>query len=1200
MIFSAPEEVSRVQSRNASESNVTTDETMVRKDSNISDNSVSQVRLGEASSKEPEEKTKSKMSTMDRLRLFTRRSNPLIRESPIDQGKTRKGPAAGTGHEGYGKHAHTSRRKGSASSSSAGSRSSSGTSNGKSQPELDEFYLQRLEPVRISGGAGDSRIPRNELQNTGGLCLSTGPDSQEPIRFSLPPASIHQVKGGVVQRNDVPPAANSAMVRPKLGHIKDQKKAITRKEVPQRHPENDNKSSHFQSSQSVASPVQTDISLEKRGKQSLEQQHPWKALERANFVRPSDDNKEHKRRSQIPEPPIFHHASQVPVAVAPVTGKRSTAHYAFVDTDSESLDEVFRRVKNSPPMRDDNKSRKSGQLSTENTHRDRPLSRRQPTATTTTRLEDQFPMPARWDPRYFSRRDSYTGTPLGNNAQQESNNSGTYRGRRLAPVGRIPPAISRRERQQQHRPMVPSFSRPFSIMSDNPSSPSTMSSNNQQRGRTNFQTRASRRVTPPMPSNISEFIAGSYAKDQFLAFSPRNGSDASSTSTGSQGRRSSLASITAILPEPGSPLTEDEVWGEYDDLVERLSQPSSSPTSTRRGTTTTSSRAAMKTDKPTTRQSLRKSDDPDVLISRFSASSSIPPPRPPPSSCYSSSSSSFSSSPRPCLLQRRSTERKATDNSRPSDDTYSHSRRSKSEAALRGLTTMTTAADNVSGQESCSDRTADYDDKDRHEPIDSAAQPDVPVNSNKELRNVDPRGQDAEGLDQTATAQQEQSNNNNTDESSEKAGKDKGNKGKGKGKGKAVKGSEKKSNNNNSSNTHARTNIRSDSIMTSRWLSFGRVLVSPAHGHIMSRPEGERLLVIDGLENDDWSIYCALNYPTAEVIRLSTSPSTSALDSSSKSSRRLPNHNIIHHKDLSKPFPFPRNYFSATILRFPGSSPETIQANMITECKRVLRSGGYMEMSILDLDMINMGMRTRKMIRAFKEKIILTDSNISLKPTSDSIQRLLGKYGFDNLQQCFFRIPVTGGNIDNTIARSSWDSTSSSSSLSPFSSLPLTHPATIPIPGLTTISKDPQKKDNTEKKKKKKTKKEKKTSTTTSNDSSSNFNSNSKSELLNLLSDPSPSPKNDEAIANVVAKVGRWWYTRCYEKPILLSNNDNNNGNDDKDKVGGDNSKVNTTAESIWSDKKLLRECQLEGTSFRLTIAYAQKPSQVPRRTASV
>ncbi|KAJ6161104.1 hypothetical protein N7470_004500 [Penicillium chermesinum] len=210
--------------------------------------------------------------------------------------------------------------------------------------------------------------------------------------------------------------------------------------------------------------------------------------------------------------------------------------------------------------------------------------------------------------------------------------------------------------------------------------------------------------------------------------------------------------------------------------------------------------------------------------------------------------------------------------------------------------------------------------------------------------------------------------------------------------------------------------------MTSRWLSFGRVLFSPAHNHVKTGTHG-RILVIDGLGNDDWSFYCSLTYPDAEVYSLSGRPVSTAAPHPA-AWQPPTNHHTVYHAGLHNPLPFPKDYFTATVLRFPVASPESVQNNMIQECKRVLRSGGYIEMSLLDRDMINMGVRTRRAVRRLKEMTYLADSSISLKPSSDNVQRLLGTQGFDNLRRCMVRIPVAG-----MVVRSS-DSTTSSSSRS--------------------------------------------------------------------------------------------------------------------------------------------------------------------------
>ncbi|KMU86311.1 hypothetical protein CIHG_04100 [Coccidioides immitis H538.4] len=54
----------------------------------------------------------------------------------------------------------------------------------------------------------------------------------------------------------------------------------------------------------------------------------------------------------------------------------------------------------------------------------------------------------------------------------------------------------------------------------------------------------------------------------------------------------------------------------------------------------------------------------------------------------------------------------------------------------------------------------------------------------------------------------------------------------------------------------AQANLRSGSLMTSRWLSFGRVLFSPAQNHVRTEDQS-RILVIDGL------VFCLVVQPAA-------------------------------------------------------------------------------------------------------------------------------------------------------------------------------------------------------------------------------------------------------------------------------------------------------------------------------------------------
>jgi hypothetical protein len=87
-------------------------------------------------------------------------------------------------------------------------------------------------------------------------------------------------------------------------------------------------------------------------------------------------------------------------------------------------------------------------------------------------------------------------------------------------------------------------------------------------------------ASPPKPSTLEQDYAaqldaqrnfqenkstpGSIQRE-FLAFSPRKNSAATTTSTSGT---LNFAEITAVIPEPDAELAEDEVWDEYDDLME--------------------------------------------------------------------------------------------------------------------------------------------------------------------------------------------------------------------------------------------------------------------------------------------------------------------------------------------------------------------------------------------------------------------------------------------------------------------------------------------------------------------------------------------------------------------------------------------------------------------------------------------------------
>ncbi|GAB1732176.1 hypothetical protein NU195Hw_g4316t1 [Hortaea werneckii] len=323
-------------------------------------------------------------------------------------------------------------------------------------------------------------------------------------------------------------------------------------------------------------------------------------------------------------------------------------------------------------------------------------------------------------------------------------------------------------------------------------------------------------------------------------------------------------------------------------------------------------------------------------------------------------------------------------------------------------------------------------------------------------------------------------------------------------------------------------NLRFAALMTSKWLSFGRVLFSAAHNE-MRLSDTPRVLVLDGL-GSDWSHYVALSYPAATVYNLGAFRAQQSAPLPGGSQTSPPNHKHVPHSAISSAFPFPKGFFTAVVFRFPTATSDSAYHACIFECKRVLRPGGHLEVAALDLDLMNMGARARCLVRGLKTRMQQRDPTMSLRNLSDSLVRLIGRRGFEDVQRCVVGVPAAG-----RIPRSQ-DISSCSSDAS------------------TNRSRNLARKRR-------------------SSDKEVNF-----ADLLGDArgSDEGTTAGSDEGITKMVAKVGRWWYSNCYESHLLKNDT------------------------SIWSDRALLRECEKQGTSFRMLICYAQKPVQSRRRTVSV
>ncbi|KAJ6049266.1 hypothetical protein N7444_005982 [Penicillium canescens] len=984
------------------------------------------------------------MPVPKRFGLFTKKSKPDMDVTTTEQARLpRKGPTAGTGHEGYGKYGQRGRKASGSSSSGTRTRSTSTTRSAASKGslssrpdlEIDDFLMSRLEPVIINGGGVDgaslsrtqseqsmsslsvastSNLPRQSAlthssgQSTDSLATSTGTfgDTVTPVESagtaSRNPSAERQTN---ISR---PSASKSRMPVPKSnwhGVLANPQAAVTTTSLTSQ---------------------ESSIQAPRQPKKAVQQpsERPQKAE--------SAEQQQVKKGKNEPPTSTASHTAQLHAAISPVLNTRPVAHYAFVDADSDSLDEIINKIEDSPPTEEEEIFHPVEVPAGLN------IRKREPSIL--------LPSPPKLHGEFDNDRPSPKTAMFNRNLMppELELSPEVERPRRLASVGRIPQVVSRRDRQ--HRPVMQSFSRPFSVVeSPSLSVPTTgvphesplITDAPLDLGIGPSEPRWSHGLNPAFSASEEasalDFLAGPFSDYEFLKFPPKKGSTSSDSSA-------ALAAVTAVAPVPGSPPTEDEVWNEFDDLIDDVLSP----------------------DGPEPKEPVKSEED-----DRFELATMA-----------SRALQDELNNPNP-------TQRVPGEDSVRSSASSVRLRRSRIVSALHSSTAP-------SSQPSYSDLVSRYGDL-TEDKINEEKEVDISAPTEQPSSTHQRREQESTFLQSLAAVPSPRRKIHRQQEagSSEREW-----------------------------DAVTRTNMRSASLMTSRWLSFGRVLFSPAHNHVKTGGQG-RILVVDGLGNDDWSFYCSLTYPDAEVYSLGGRPVSTAAPHPA-AWQPPTNHHTVYHAGLSNPLPFPKDYFTVAVLRFPAVSSETVQGNIIQECKRVLRTGGYLEMSLLDRDMPQTSQRQRPATTRYPG---LRQSPPLHGPYSSR------RNGRPILCLHYILFPIY---LNNYPLRRLF----------------------LPTISVTTATGSQ--------------------STRTASKSPSD---DANISLGDLLSDPSPSPAKDESIAKIVARVGRWWYSKCYEDPVF---------------PGGDSDN------SIWSDRKVLRECQRRGTGFRMLIAYAQKPSEVPRRTASV
>ncbi|KAI9741001.1 MAG: hypothetical protein M1834_002712 [Cirrosporium novae-zelandiae] len=980
---------------------------------------------------------------------------------------SRKGPAAGTGHEGYGKYAYRGRRPSISTNSSRGRSTSTSKSlalsdsgckssiTSGSESEVDEFLKERLAPVVLRGG----------MQQTEGHHLALSNHSDEDSVQSM--SSMEQAMGRPTLLSDPRGSYKQLMLPLSPGHVGISKKpsfenlsSIRRKF--EKEPTTIAERRTFSRSNLFPFPTPIDTTMlvatpplnshdtslsslpdtddplvYKTGKLRKQQEslagpkHKKGLLNMSRWMFPRK-SKDSVQILSSPEAAMH----EMRAAVSPISSTHAVAHYAITDSlediDPPPLDAILKEIEESRTSSDSN-----GELN-------------YATSQVNVQRVNSILLPP---PPLFSTNTSGLQRPPSPKVSlhrgrlpevgETKENVPQKRVGRLSQVGRIPKVVSRRD--HEHKPSAASFSRPFSkvpLQNSPPAEDSVIGlaevvgkqafnldikGYGTERPFASLDCNRSLAMLNPEPLSLKSKIPG---QEEFLSFPPRKISETSgSSSSGVIDFSTNTNQLSDLLPG----LSDDEIWDEFDDLIDHALSPisprssfanCSKPTiSTDQTTPVLPQNQNKVVDRKGKGRALNNTDPASPINILTETRNSIIPPR----LTWSPASST------PYSL---------------SDFYAAYGDRNLSSSEISALPSPPMEGRRLSSE-------ANY----------YASRPLPSVDASGQTRYQNTRLLDLAERQRYGPA--------------------------------------------------ARSNLRFGALMTSRWLSFGRVLFSPAHDEVSSTLQNN-ILVIDGLGSDDWSFYCALTYSNATVYSISPRP---PLDPSADKTKdhggalpatwqSLPNHRRIFHPTNGQSFPFPKGFFTAVVFRFPPASSESSYRSTIAECKRVLRPGGYLELSALDLDMLNMGDKTRRAIRKLKTRMQAADPDVSLRPTSDNLQRLLGRRGFENLNRCMVGIPVARG-VRNSGSISSSDE----------------H-------GLS---------------------------------------------LDEMLKDPSA--KGDEDITKMIARVGRWWYTRCYELGVLPEG-----------RLEG----------SIWSDRGLLRECEKRMTGFKMLICYAQKPVLSKRRTVSL
>ncbi|KAL2108193.1 hypothetical protein VUR80DRAFT_4138 [Thermomyces stellatus] len=862
--------------------------------------------------------------------------------------QARKGPAAGTGHEGYGRLGAIRRRSSGLLNPSRGSfRLAPPQENPRSTPQFtDPFLHERMKPVVISGGevvenrnTSDSEpdptesyksfIPGHSRQRSSDSRVSSkSGSSREEGRKTLWPSAFPKSQQTSSMPRRGSESSDGGTARPSLAFRRSTQRLRTSPgQGPMRLPKPINTSG------TAPSPLTSFDTTTTSDDLNTGLQRETSRGSKPNFTQP----KKLTKRPRSPRKWNFFSRSQPQAKASPlkveevaatvtVVQSKQVPYYAMMDS-SEQEDggdiDVMDVLRNAEvydvPHGTQDPEPETMSLVT------RPPELA-PSGDDPGRLNMNPPseVPA---PEPEIRVTSLLPASTREQAPQQAEPSRGTKRNRLPRVGRIPKVVSPRPNEASPR----SFSRPFNKTS--PQIPTTTTDQPNQKT-TTISPNLPKLSTPELTLHSSSVMSGSQEPSassalvgegrEFLAFSPRKDSTTTTSSSRCSGL-STMADTTAVIPSPSAPLVEDEIWDEYNDLLGDIAM--KPPLSTAKPKVRPLSPVKTGESKAAARNESLES--PTIVMKGPGLQVDKSKPEKTREKVVSSVYSCDDEGDEVYLLSPSLAEINAATSFSVSKSVASHGERNNS---------------GEPGKPSAED-----------------SQRDSERNSGASHRSRD-------------------SSNSTSSKTSEE------------------------------DTPLAQVNLRVGSMTVSKWLTFGHVLFSPAReelGLSKGTRESYSVLVIDGLGNDDWSFYAAETYPDATFFNLSPrAPLPRDRRSSTTLPHSPPNHYQIQYASHLAKFPFGPETFSTVVFRFPTAAPESHYRNIVAEARRVLKPGGYMELSILDVDLNNMGNRGRRAVRRLKERIHARSNETNLASTADLMLRLLGRKKFVDIKSCRVGVPV--------------------------------------------------------------------------------------------------------------------------------------------------------------------------------------------------